>query len=301
MVKFFIMEIKIAPMKSGFCAILGRANVGKSTFLNRVLAKKLCAVSDKPQTTRHRILGILTDENSQIVFVDTPGMIKPSYELQRVMIKTVFSSLVGADIAMVMVEPYTVEEELARKVKEISVIVVINKIDLLKKRDSLYNLIDKYKEMKNIREVYPICALTGEGINILLDEIKTLLPEGEAFYPEDMLSDRDERFFCSEIIREKLFKTYGKEIPYTAAVVIDEFIEREKGKTYIKAIIYVDKESIKGIIIGKDGKKLKKIGGLAREEIEYFIEKPVYLELWVKVRKGWRKNINDIREFGYTN
>ncbi|MEA3431436.1 MAG: GTPase Era [candidate division WOR-3 bacterium] len=287
-------------MKSGFCAILGRANVGKSTFLNRVLAKKLCAISDKPQTTRHRILGILTDENSQIVFVDTPGVIKPYYELQKVMIKTAFSSLAGADVVMVMVEPYIIEEELFHKIKDIPVIVAINKIDLLKKRDSLYSLISRYEEIPDITKICPISALTGEGINTLLDEIRNLLPEGEPFYPEDVLSDRDERFFCSEIIREKLFKTCGKEIPYTAAVVIDEFIEREKGKTYIKAIIYVDKESAKGIIIGKSGEKLKKIGSLARAEIEYFIAKPVYLDLWVKVRKGWRKNINDIREFGYT-
>jgi GTP-binding protein Era len=286
-------------MKSGFCAILGRANVGKSTLLNRVLARKLCAVSSKPQTTRHRILGILTDKGSQIVFVDTPGVIKPSYELQRVMIKTVFSSLAGADVAMVMVEPYTVQEELICKVKDIPIIVAINKIDLLKKSNTLHHFIERYRKMPNIREICPISALTGEGVNILLDEIKSLLPEGEAFYPEDMLSDRDERFFCSEIIREKLFNTYGEEIPYTAAVVIDEFIEREKGKTYIKATIYVDKESVKGIIIGKGGKKLKKIGGLARKEIEYFIAKPVYLDLWVKVRKGWRRNIHDIREFGY--
>ncbi|OYD16445.1 GTPase Era [candidate division WOR-3 bacterium JGI_Cruoil_03_44_89] len=287
-------------MKSGFCAILGKANVGKSTLLNRFLAKKLCAVSDKPQTTRHRILGILTDENAQIVFVDTPGVMKPSYELQKVMIKVAFSSLAGTDVAIVMAEPHTVEEELIHKVKDVPVIVTINKIDLLKKREPLYNLIDRYREMPDIRVVCPISALTGEGINTLLDEVKSLLPEGEPFYPEDIVSDRDERFFCSEIIREKLFRLYGEEIPYTAAVVIDEFIEREKGKTYIKAIIYVDKESVKGIIIGRGGKKLKKMGGLARREIEYFIAKPIYLDLWVKVRKEWRRNIHDIREFGYT-
>ncbi|MCD5384017.1 GTPase Era [candidate division WOR-3 bacterium] len=285
-------------MKSGFCAILGMPNVGKSTLLNRVCGRKLSAVSDKPQTTRHKILGILSEDDSQIVFVDTPGMIKPGYELQKVMVKTAFHSLAGADVVMVMVEPDKIDERLIAKVKNIPVLVAINKIDL--GGVSLSHLIDRYERLQNVKAVYPISAITGNSINKLLSGIRELLPDGEPFYPEDILSDRDERFFCGEIIREKLFSLYGEEIPYTAAVVIDEFIEREKGKTFIRAIIYVDKESVKGIIIGKGGKKLKQVGRLAREEMEYFIESPVYLDLWVKVRKGWRRNINDIREFGYT-
>ncbi len=287
-------------MKSGFCTILGRTNVGKSTLLNRVLGKKICAVSRKPQTTRHRILGILTDENSQISFLDTPGIMKPAYELQRIMVKTAFLSIVGADVAVVIVEPYTIENEIIKKVDNIPIIVAINKIDLIENRDSLQVLIHEYYEKETVKAICPISALTGEGVNELIKKILSFLPEGEPFYPEDIISDRDERFFCSEIIREKIFEAYGKEIPYSAAVVIDEFIEREKGKTYIKAILYLDKESAKGIIIGNKGKKLKDLGSQARKEIEFFIQKPVYLDLWVKVRKGWRKKRSDIRQFGYS-
>ncbi|MCK4255449.1 GTPase Era [candidate division WOR-3 bacterium] len=287
-------------MKSGFCTILGRTNVGKSTLLNRVLGKKICAVSRKPQTTRHRILGILTDENSQISFLDTPGIMKPAYELQRIMVKTAFLSIEGADVAVVIVEPDTIENEIIKKVDNIPIIVAINKIDLIENRDSLQVLIHEYYEKETVKAICPISALTGEGVNELIEKILSFLPEGEPFYPEDILSDRDERFFCSEIIREKIFQTYGKEIPYSAAVVIDEFIEREKGKTYIKAILYLDKESAKGIIIGNKGKKLKDLGSQARKEIEFFIQKPVYLDLWVRVRKGWRKKRSDIRQFGYS-
>ncbi len=287
-------------MKSGFCTILGRTNVGKSTLLNRVLGKKICAVSRKPQTTRHRILGILTDENSQISFLDTPGIMKPAYELQRIMVKTAFLSIEGADVAVVIVEPDTIENEIIKKVDNIPIIVAINKIDLIENRDSLQVLIHEYYEKETVKAICPISALTGEGVNELIEKILSFLPEGEPFYPEDILSDRDERFFCSEIIREKIFETYGKEIPYSAAVVIDEFIEREKGKTYIKAILYLDKESAKGIIIGNKGKKLKDLGSQARKEIEFFIQKPVYLDLWVRVRKGWRKKRSDIRQFGYS-
>ncbi len=287
-------------MRSGFCTILGRTNVGKSTLLNRILGKKLCAVSRKPQTTRHKILGILNDEKYQIAFIDTPGIMEPSYELQRVMLKTAFLTLEGADVTVVMVEPYSVEDTIIKKVKGLPLIVAINKIDLIKKREKLQDFINEYEKNKSINSICPISSITGEGVNLLIDRIVSFLPETESYYPQDMLSDRNERFFCSEIIREKLFECYGEEIPYTAAVVIDDFVEREKGKTFIRAYIYVDKESAKGIIIGKGGKKLKKVGSLARKEIEFFIEKPVYLELRVKVRKGWRKKSRDIMEFGYT-
>ncbi len=286
-------------MKAGFCAILGRPNVGKSTFLNRVCGRKLAAVSARPQTTRHRILGILTEEDSQIVFVDTPGIIDPSYELQRVIVSSSFHSLSGSDVAMVMVEPGEMEDGIIKKIRDIPILVVINKIDLIGENESISDIIEEYKALSGVESVYAISALRGKGVNRLLEGIREFLPEGEPLYPADIVSDRDERFFCSEIIREKIFSLYGQEVPYTAAVVIDEFLERERGKTFIKAMIYVDKESVKGIIIGKDGEKLKKVGSLARKEIEYFIGRSVYLDLWVKVRKGWRKNINDIREFGY--
>ncbi|MCK4330838.1 GTPase Era, partial [candidate division WOR-3 bacterium] len=173
-------------MKSGFCTILGRTNVGKSTLLNRVLGKKICAVSRKPQTTRHRILGILTDENSQISFLDTPGIMKPAYELQRIMVKTAFLSIVGADVAVVIVEPYTIENEIIKKVDNIPIIVAINKIDLIENRDSLQVLIHEYYEKETVKAICPISALTGEGVNELIKKILSFLPEGEPFYPEDI-------------------------------------------------------------------------------------------------------------------
>ncbi len=285
-------------MKSGFVTIVGRPNVGKSTLMNFLLGMKLSAVTPKPQTTRHKIVGILNREDAQIIFVDTPGIFKPSYELQKIMVKTAFEALEGVDIVILMVEPFQFEDELLQKLKEHNVIVAINKIDLMKRKESLLPLIESYSKYEWVKEVVPISALYGTNIDDLLNVIIKYLPEREPYYPEDQVSDRDERFFVAEIIREKIFKLYGQEVPYASTVVIDEFQEKP-GKYYIKATIYVETEGEKAILIGKDGRAIKKLGIEARRDIEIFLNHPVYLELWVKVKKGWRKNKFLLKQFGY--
>jgi GTP-binding protein Era len=284
--------------RSGFCSIVGKPNVGKSTLLNDFLGTKLCAVTPKPQTTRQKILGILTEESWQIIFVDTPGIFKPKYRLQKIMVKSAVSSLEDVDIVILMVEPYGVEEELLRRINT-SCIIAINKIDKLKNRDSLSPIIEEYNTYSQVKSVIPISALRLVGIEELKKNVANLLPVSQPLYPKDILSTKNERFFVGEIIREKIFFLYGEEVPYSSAVVIDEFKEREKEKHYIKAIIYVERVSERMIIIGKGGKAIKKLGMEARKDIESFLSHPVFLELWVKVRKGWRRKEQNIREFGY--
>ncbi|MBI4721473.1 MAG: GTPase Era [Candidatus Stahlbacteria bacterium] len=286
-------------MKSGFVAIVGKPNVGKSTLLNRLLGTKLVAVSNKPQTTRHNVLGILNEPDYQIIFTDTPGIFNPTNSIQKVMVKQALLSLKDNDITMLLVEPFTMETEMIKKMER-ATILVINKIDLLKDRKLLLPLINKYKEFKLVQEIVPISALNGDGIEGLKKVIATFLPDQEEpYYPTDILSDRDERFFVSELIQEKVFVFYGQEIPYATTVMIDEFKEREQGKYFIRATIYVERASEKAIIIGNKGEAIKRVGTEARKAIEKLINHPVYLELWVKVRKGWRRNLQDIKEFGY--
>lgn len=286
-------------MKAGFVAIIGRPNVGKSTLLNRMLGKKLVAVTPKPQTTRHNILGILSEEDYQIVFTDTPGIFEPSYLLQKVMVKHANQAIRDTDFTLLIVEAFSIEREIVEKLKQ-PTILGINKIDLIKDKKDLLPIMEGYKDFPLIKEIVPISALNGEGIDKLKQILISWLPDvPEPYYPTDILSDRDERFFVSEIIREKIFYLYKKEIPYTTTVVVDEFKERPFAKHFIRAIIYVERPSLKQIIIGKGGEPLKKIGKEARKEIEILIGHPVYLELWVKVRKGWRHNLKDLKEFGY--
>ena len=291
-------------MKVGYCAISGEPNVGKSTLQNSLLGSKLSIVTPKPQTTRHRISGILTTSEYQIVFLDCPGIIEPHYELQSVMMRRVEQALQDADLIMFMVEatlqPGKREKGIIEKLKDYQkpLFLIINKIDLVKKQDIL-SLIEAYQKFHNFDEVVPISALTGDGLEILLELVVKCLPSGEPLYPPDQLAEQSERFFVSEIIREKIFLFYGEEIPYSTAVVIDEFIERQGRKDYVKATIYVERKSQKPILIGKRGSALKKVGEAARKEIEEFLGRKVYLELWVKIRKDWRKKPGDIKEFGY--
>lgn len=285
-------------MKSGFVAIVGRPNVGKSTLLNKLLGTKLVAVSPKPQTTRHRVLGILSEKDYQIVFTDTPGIFQPSYDLQRVMVKHALSVIKDNDLTLLMVEPFTVETDMVEKMER-ATILTINKIDLLKDRKQLLPTIDKYKEFKLIQEIVPISALHSDGLDRLLQAIISFLPDQEPYYPTNILSDKSENFFVSEMIREKIFLFYGQEVPYASTVVVEEFKEREESKFFIRATIYVERESERVIIIGRKGDAIKRLGIEARKEIEQFLNHPVYLELWVKVRKNWRRNLRDIREFGY--
>jgi GTP-binding protein Era len=291
-------------MKSGYCAIVGAPNVGKSTLQNGLLGHKLSIVTPKPQTTRHRVSGILTTSEYQIVFLDSPGIIDPDYELQSVMMKRVEQIVKDADLILLMVEATSGPKEREKKTVErlkdhhVPLFLLINKVDLVRK-PGLLPLIQEYQQLHEFDEVIPISALRGDGLDILLDLVVTRLPSGEALYPPDQLSDHSERFFAAEIVRERIFFRYGEEIPYSTAVVVDEFVERPGQKDYIKATVFVERNSQKAVLIGKQGSALKKVGEEARREIEKFLGREVFLQLWVKTRKNWRKKRIDIRNLGY--
>ena len=280
--------------KVGYVAIAGCPNVGKSTLMNKLLGQKLSIVTAKPQTTRHKILGILSGDDFQIIFLDTPGLIKPKYKLQEVMMRTAANAVRDADVLVFMIEATTTpgQEEL-QFLTELDAntkptVLVINKIDLVDK-DQLLPLIDRCRQLFNFAEIIPISALHADGLDRLQMAIVSLLPEGLPFYPSDMVTEHPERFFVSEIIREKIFERYGEEIPYSTTVHIEEFKERPERKDYIRAAIFVERNSQKGILIGKQGSALKQVGTFAREEIELFLGRPVYLELRVGVKEQWRQ------------
>ena len=277
--------------KSGYVAIIGKPNVGKSTLLNSLLKYKLSIVTPKPQTTRHRILGILNGENFQALFIDTPGMIKPAYPLQKIMQKEIKNALEDADLIIWMIEPNDLPDEnekgTIKGLLQKPTILVINKVDTVDKRVIL-PIIEEYG--KGFKDIFPLSALYNDGVEELKKGIIENLPIGEPFYPPDQITERPERFFVAEIIRESIFNHYGEEIPYSTTVEIEEFKEREKGKYYIKAIIYTERDSQKAILIGREGRALKKVGSVARQNIEYFLNHSVYLELWVKVKEAWRQD-----------
>ncbi len=285
-------------------AIVGKPNVGKSTLINDFMGCKLSIVTPKPQTTRKKIMGVLTKEDYQIVFYDTPGIMEPKYELQKYMVKTAYNAIEDADVILLMTEPFEPPTGMDREIFEklshfnIPVILSINKIDLVEK-DSLIPIISAYDKQFKFAEIVPISALKETNLDLMLNLIVKYLPAGEPFYPEDYMTDYNERFLASEIIREKVFEFYGEEIPYSTTVAIEEFKEREAGKDFIKAIIYVERDSQKGIIIGKDGKAIKRVGLIAREEIEKQIDRKVYLELRVKVMEKWRKDKSKLYKMGY--
>lgn len=292
--------------RSGYVAIIGEPNVGKSTLLNAMLGEKLAIVTPKPQTTRNRITGILTTDNYQIVFLDTPGILEPKYKLQEYLIKAAFAAADDADIILYMIDaknlpPEETESKILEHIKKSGgiPILVMNKIDLIPKKN-LLPLIANYSQKFDFKEIAPISAIQGDGVSNLLSVIVNYLPYGPAYYPEDQMSDLPERFFVAEMIREKVFLRTKQEIPYASCVLVEEFKEREKGKIYVRAMIYVERDSQKGIIIGKGGKTLKEIGQLAREEIEHFLQSPVFLDIRVGVREGWRRNERDLKELGYS-
>ena len=288
-------------MKAGYVAIIGKPNVGKSTLLNLILGTKISAVTPKPQTTRNRILGILTEGDYQACFIDTPGMIRPEYELQELMVNQIRKAVTDADCLVWMVDPWFkynhTYEEFIELAKTVPKLIAINKIDLVAKSE-LLPLIDRLKRTE-VNEIVPISALSGEGVEDLKEIIFQYLPDSDFLYPAEDVSDAPQRFFVADFIREKIFETFKKEIPYASCVVIDEFKERAKGKDYIRAVIYVERKSQKAILIGRQGAALKKVGEKARREIEDFIGKPVFLELWVKVKEKWRKNKKFLKELGY--
>ena len=290
--------------KSGFVNIIGNPNVGKSTLMNVLLGEKLSIVTSKAQTTRHRILGIVNTEEYQIVYSDTPGILKPHYKMQEAMMGFVKTAIDDADMILYVtdvIETIDKNQEYIDKVNisKVPVILVINKIDLCK-NEGLPQLIETWKGLMPRAEIVPVSALEKFNVENLFNGIIELLPEGPAYFAKDALTDRSERFFVSEIIREKVFLNYKKEIPYSVEVLVELFKE-DDNIIHIKAVIIVSRDSQKGIIIGKGGLALKKTGTRARLDMEKFFGKKVFLELFVKVEKDWRDSNRLLKEFGYNN
>ncbi|MGG5255011.1 GTPase Era [Neobacillus sp. SM06] len=291
--------------KSGFISIIGRPNVGKSTFLNRVIGQKIAIMSDKPQTTRNKVQGVLTTEDAQLIFIDTPGIHKPKHKLGDFMMKVAQNTLKEVDLVLFMVNAEEGfgrgEEFILEKFQTVKtpIFLVINKIDQIHP-DQLLPIIESYKEKHLFAEVFPISALEGNNVQQLLEKIKTYLPEGPQFYPADQVTDHPERFIVSELIREKALHLTREEIPHSLAVVIDKMERREnKNIIHVMATIIVERDSQKGIIIGKQGSMLKEIGKRARVDIENLLGSKVFLELWVKVQKDWRNKMSQLRDFGF--
>lgn len=290
--------------KAGFVNIVGNPNVGKSTLMNRLVGEKISIITSKSQTTRHRIKGIVNTEDYQIVFSDTPGVVKPSYKMQEYMLEFSKSALTDADIILYVtdvVESIEKNQDFIEKVNksEAPVLLVINKIDLTN-QEKLLELYDKWKSLIPRAEIFPLSATENFNVDNLFKRITELLPEGEPYFPKDDLTDLPARFFVNEIIREKILQNYDKEVPYSVEVEVEEFKEDDK-RINIMAIIYVERSSQKGILIGSQGEALKKVGTEARKDIEAFFGKKVFLNLYVKVLKDWRNKDNELKNFGYAN
>lgn len=297
------MTNDIQPIhKSGFVNIIGNPNVGKSTLMNALVGERLSIVTSKAQTTRHRILGIVSEENYQIVFSDTPGIIKPAYEMQESMMDFVKSAFDDADVLVYMVEigeKVLKDEKFFEKIRhaKIPVLILLNKIDL-SLQDFVKEQINFWKEQLPHAEILPISALEKFNIEAVFEKIIELLPEGPAYYPKDQLTDKTERFFVNETIREKILIHYKKEVPYSVEVDTEEFEETET-IIRIRAVIMVERETQKGILIGHKGAPLKRVGTEARKDLELFFQKKIFLELYVKVNKDWRSNSKQLKRFGY--
>jgi GTPase len=290
--------------RSGYVALIGPPNAGKSTLLNHLVRSRLGIVSPKPQTTRRRTLGIVTGEGYQIVLLDTPGIIDPKYALQQALMKTVSEVMTDADLAVVLIDAETAKpgrlgipdraERLDKKR-----IAVLNKIDLLRRKEEMIPLLQSIEETGLFAEIVPISALTGEGVDRLLAVVVSFLQEGPPFYPEDQITEQPERFFVGELIREQVFFRYQEEIPYSIEVEITEFKERPGAKDYIEAVLFVEHDSQKAIVIGRRGAAIRALGEAARVAIEQFLERPVYLDLRVKVAPKWRRDEAALRRLGY--
>ena len=296
--------------KAGFVNIVGNPNVGKSTLMNALVGERISIITSKAQTTRHRIMGIVNGEDFQIVYSDTPGVLKPNYKLQESMLGFSQSALTDADVLLYVTDVLDSAEKNAffldkvKKMDHVNPILIINKIDLIdqKRLDELVEF--WHKELPNA-EIFPISAAEKFGVNQLFEKIKALLPDSPPFFDKDAFTDRPERFFVNEIIREKILLNYDKEIPYSVEVEVESFLDEEpdeqhpEGMIRIGAVIFVERDSQKGIIIGKGGKALKRVGTQARKEIEAFFGKPVFLQLFVKVDKDWRSSQTRLRHYGY--
>ncbi len=289
------------PHKSGFVSIVGKPNVGKSSLMNKLVGENLSIITRKAQTTRHRIMGILNGDDFQIVYSDTPGILEPKYELQQTMMGYVKVSLDDADLILLIVElgeKYDEQLHAIFKTIQTPILLVINKIDL-GKGSQVDDKVEYWKSMIEAKEILPVSAKDGTNVNFLLDAIKKYLPEHPGYYPKDEMTDRSERFFASEIIREKIFTNYEQEIPYASEVGIETFKE-EESIIRIRATIYVERDSQKGILIGKGGSSLKKVGTEARIDLEKFFGKKIFLETHVKVARDWRKQKLKLKHFGYS-
>ncbi len=295
-----IPEVKDG-FRSGYVAVIGRPNVGKSTLMNALVGQKLSIVTRKAQTTRHRVLGIVSTDDHQAIFLDTPGVINPRYGLHRIMMNTVRAAMSDADVVLHLIDATRSAQsnlDLLPPVDGRKAILAVNKMDISSK-DKALELVSTAIKSHAYDAVVPVSAKTGSQLDTLMDEIVALLPEGPAYYPVEMVTEHPERFFVSEIIREKIFERYRDEIPYAVQVNIVGFEEREDGKDLIDAEIVVERETQKGIIIGKGGSGLKRIGTEARVDIELLLDRPVFLRLFVKVRGNWRNKQGFLREYGY--
>lgn len=290
--------------KSGFISIVGRPNVGKSTFMNRVIGQKIAIMSDKPQTTRNKIQGVLTEDDAQLVFIDTPGIHKPKHKLGDFMVKMAEDSLNEIDAVLFMVnadEKYGAGDQFIidrlKKVKR-PVFLIINKIDLIHPND-IFKIIEQYKDLYDFAEVIPISALQGNNVTQLIEMLKSYLPEGPQYYPSDHVTDHPERFIMTELIREKVLQLTREEVPHSIAVVLENVEKRSNETLFIQAVIVTERSTQKGILIGKQGAMLKQIGQKARHDIEKLLGTKVFLEIWVKVQKDWRNKENQLKEYGF--
>lgn len=289
--------------KAGFVNIVGNPNVGKSTLSNILVGERLSIITSKAQTTRHRIMGIVNTDEYQIVFSDTPGVLKPKFKLQESMLEYSTGALVDADVLLYVtdvVETPTKNKEFLEKVarEKVPIILVINKIDLLSGQAELVKIVEEWRALLPQAEIYPISAKENFNVDQIMKRIVELLPENPPYFGKDTLTDRSSRFFVTEIVREKILLTYDKEVPYATQVIVEKFDEGDD-EIHIMAVIYVERDTQKGIIIGRQGKKLKHVGIEARKELEKFFEKHVYLQLFVKVEKDWRNQENKLKAFGY--
>lgn len=289
--------------KAGFVNIVGNPNVGKSTLMNDLVGESISIITSKAQTTRHRIMGIVNTPEYQIVFSDTPGVLKPKYKLQESMLEFSEGALTDADILLyvtdVVEDPTKNADFLGRVAKEtVPVLLVINKIDLLKGQDELTAIVDRWHQILPAAEIFPTSAKEHFNVSNLMARIVGLLPESQPYFDKDALTDKPARFFVTEIIREKILLNYDKEVPYSTEVIVEKFEEKPES-IHIMAVIYVERDSQKGIIIGKGGSMLKRVGSEARKDIERFFSKRVYLEMFVKVEPNWRNRDNKLRAFGY--
>ena len=288
--------------KAGFVNIVGNPNVGKSTLMNLLVGERISIATFKAQTTRHRIMGILNTDDMQIVFSDTPGVLKPNYKLQESMLNFSESALVDADVLLYVtdtIEQPDKNQEFMEKVRrlDVPVLLLINKIDLSNQKD-LVKLVDQWHEMLPKAEIIPVSAKARFNVDAVMKRIRKLIPDSPPYFGKDQLTDKPARFFVTEIIREKILLYYDKEIPYAVEVVVEQFKEEAKS-IHINAVIYVERDSQKGIIIGKQGKALKKVATEARKTLEHFFQKTIYLETFVKVDKDWRSSDKELKNFGY--